>query len=596
MSKKIISVLLAVVMVLAMGTVALVSVSADLADLPEVAEDCYRYYFYLPEDWKNDYAYTAGIYWWEGTGAHAAWPGQEADPADHEGVYYCDVPQDVTTIIWNNFLDGGTDRTLPIYQAAIQTVNIGSEYYDAGESDNYPEGTDSFDGMIYVTDNEKIDINPFSGKMTVGGEWYYYYGNGEYGFTPVRGDGEIFTDDVTNKDVTRPTESPTDPSVSGATGTTDTEPTETTAEATTAEVTTAEVTTAEVTTAEVTTTVTTTAEASEVTPGVQYDTIITAGGKTYGANIGDTVTYTMDVQAARLFENIQALVTYDSTMLNVVRHTSDDPDVEDWEVEGPIACPNLDGVIFNAGVDGVVKMNASKVSGYNFKEEKNLVTLQFNVVAAGETSIDSIIEEMTIKGGDESYFANGQQVITDGISITEALDAEPYNPTVEPSTTKTEPTETTAKTEPTETTAKTEPTETTAKTEPTETTAKTEPTETTAKTEPTETTAKTEPTTAKPEPTTAKPEPTTAKPEPTTAKPEPTTAKAEPTTAKGEVTTATGDATTVTASADASAATGTTGNAGGTSNTGAATYIYVAIAVLTMAAFAVVVLRKRANG
>ena len=69
MSKKIISVLLALVMVLAMGTVALVSVSADLATLPEVAEGCNRYFFYMPPQWYNDYAETAGIYWWENTGA-----------------------------------------------------------------------------------------------------------------------------------------------------------------------------------------------------------------------------------------------------------------------------------------------------------------------------------------------------------------------------------------------------------------------------------------------------------------------------------------------------------------------------------------------
>ena len=201
MSKKILSIVLALVMVLAMSTVALVSVSADLADLPEKAEGTKRYFFYMPEQWKNDYAYTAGIYWWEGTDACSAWPGYEATPADVDGVYYYDVPADVTTIIWNNYLDGGTDMTLPIYQAAVQTKNIGSEYYEPGESDNYPDGLDDvigFDGMIYVTDFSKTEISDYSGKMTYAGEWCYYYGNGEYGFSPVEGDGEVFTDPAFN--------------------------------------------------------------------------------------------------------------------------------------------------------------------------------------------------------------------------------------------------------------------------------------------------------------------------------------------------------------------------------------------------------------
>ena len=183
MSKKILSVLLAVVMVLAMGTVAMVSASAQIDSLPAVADGCYRYYFYMPSQWINDYTQTAGIYWWEGTGACDAWPGYEANPTGFETeygkVYYYDVPTDVTTVVWNNFLDGGTDTTLDIYRAAFQTCNVGSEYYDVDECTYIPEGTDDFNGMIYVTDFKQTDENPLSGKMTFAGCWCYYYGNGE---------------------------------------------------------------------------------------------------------------------------------------------------------------------------------------------------------------------------------------------------------------------------------------------------------------------------------------------------------------------------------------------------------------------------------
>ena len=186
MSKKLMSVILVAVLVLSMGTMAMASVSAD--ELPAKADGYNRYYFYMPESWLNEHATTAGIYWWEGTDACSSWPGYVANPTDVEGVYYYDVNQDVTTIIWNNAIDGGTDPEAPIYTAAYQTKNIGSEYYDAGESDNYPDGTPNFDEMIYVVDESKTDVNEFSGKSTFAGEWFYYYGNGEYGFTPEKGD------------------------------------------------------------------------------------------------------------------------------------------------------------------------------------------------------------------------------------------------------------------------------------------------------------------------------------------------------------------------------------------------------------------------
>ncbi len=176
----------------------------------------------------------------------------------------------------------------------------------------------------------------------------------------------------------------------------------------------------------------------ESTPAEEGTAVILNGAETAVA-VGDVITYTVDLTAARLFENIQAIVSYDATKLQLTRYESEDPDVEDWEVEGPIACPNLDGVIYNAGVENQVKFNASKVAGYNFKEGANLVTLEFTVIAEGTSEIDLVIEEMTIKGGEESYFTDGAQVITDGITVTEALNAPEVTT---PSTSETIPSET----------------------------------------------------------------------------------------------------------------------------------------------------------
>ena len=186
MSKKLMSVILVAVLVLSMGTVAMASVSA--AELPAKEDGYNRYYFYMPESWYNEYATTAGIYWWEGTNACSTWPGYVANETDVPGVYYYDVCEDVTTIIWNNAIDGGMDQEADIYTLAVQTKNIGSEYYDVDESVNYPEGTPNFDEMIYVVDNSMTEINEYNGKMVYAGEWFYYYGNGEYGYTPEKGD------------------------------------------------------------------------------------------------------------------------------------------------------------------------------------------------------------------------------------------------------------------------------------------------------------------------------------------------------------------------------------------------------------------------
>lgn len=141
---------------------------------------------------------TAGIYWWDsGVADPAAWVGYLPSGVDEDDpyVFYADVPQAVTTIIWNNAVDGGMDSSLPIYYCAAQSINIPCEYYDPGESENYPDGTESFDNMIFVIDPDQISINDLSLKQTCGGEWYYYYGNGCYGFTKDGTEANCLRDD-----------------------------------------------------------------------------------------------------------------------------------------------------------------------------------------------------------------------------------------------------------------------------------------------------------------------------------------------------------------------------------------------------------------
>lgn len=159
-------------------------------DNPAPKLETNRYYFYMPNDWENKLTKDAGIYWWEGTNSCNSWPGYKAKRTNVDGLFYYDVPKDVTTIIWNNHINGGTNPETEIYKLSRYSKNVGSEYYEKGESQLYPDGLANFDEMVYVIDYDKTDYNSF--EVSLVGEWYYYYGEGEYGPTPEKGD-VIFT-------------------------------------------------------------------------------------------------------------------------------------------------------------------------------------------------------------------------------------------------------------------------------------------------------------------------------------------------------------------------------------------------------------------
>ncbi len=169
--------------------------------VPSEGTETNTVYFYMPDDWYNEHTDTAGVYWWEGTDACPSWQEMYAmNPTETEDIYSIEVPADVVKIIFNNYVDGGEDSNAPIYSKAQQTTDIVANPYPEDESwvyypetDEYPadsdlytEGLASVDGMIYVIDEWKIPESPISSKLSYRGEWYYYYGNGEYGLTPEK--------------------------------------------------------------------------------------------------------------------------------------------------------------------------------------------------------------------------------------------------------------------------------------------------------------------------------------------------------------------------------------------------------------------------
>lgn len=274
MKKKLLSVLLAGSVVASM---AVTSLSASATVLPDgtyepgenVTCGTYKYYLAMPKDWYSPNTDTAGLYWWGGTDACGAmdgsggsvqWPGYKAKKGDVEDVFYLDVPQDVMTVVWSNYLDGGMDESLPIYLEAKQARDAKVEGYADGDCDsgiydtdwyeemyesitgdkkalgkfadnfffdleNYDEEsaeslTFKMDNMIYVVDQTKTSEN-VNHKKTYVGEWYFYYGNGEYGTYPTKEESVQkgtfgLVSEVVKPIETQPTD-PTDPSATGST-------------------------------------------------------------------------------------------------------------------------------------------------------------------------------------------------------------------------------------------------------------------------------------------------------------------------------------------------------------------------------------------
>ena len=185
--KKFLSIALAGTMAASMLAVSAMSVSADeLAPggfgslgeyTPGANVKTNHLMFAMPGAWQNDTTknekcgQAAGIYWWSGfdtpdniAGGHG-WPGYKAvKETGEEGIdnlWGIDVPTygngevgNATQIIWNNYLDGGTQTDPaknPFYAASLQTVDEAGQYYDRMEH-AYPEHTyDILFRYIYKT-------------------------------------------------------------------------------------------------------------------------------------------------------------------------------------------------------------------------------------------------------------------------------------------------------------------------------------------------------------------------------------------------------------------------------------------------------------
>lgn len=165
---------------------------------------------------------------------------------------------------------------------------------------------------------------------------------------------------------------------------------------------------------------------------------ITVADKTYTAQVGDKVTYTLELKAQEQFENIQLILSYGKDNLDVAL-----PKDSDGETICEEVVPNLVAPYVNAGY-GKVKMNASNNSQYtkfDFREKKVLLTMDFMVTHSGKTEIVKYIDEILIssekfEGGwidgvyhneytTYRYYYQGDKQIIEGIEFEEYLTVTP---------------------------------------------------------------------------------------------------------------------------------------------------------------------------
>lgn len=419
--RKLTSVLLVLLLVVSMCCVAATNVAAQgAADLPPHSEDTYRYYFLAPDEWLETNG-VAGIYYWPPE--VGAWPGVEANKVDgYDNLFYYDVPKEVPTIIWNAFVDAGTaENPTPDAPYAFQTFNLGVEYLEKGEDPKWPNGRDSYDGLLYVIDMEAApEFNEYGGATQWVGEWC--------DFDPATGkiDNNMTIEEYIETmyapfhptQPERPTTAPTDPSSEPTsqptTGPTDvTEPSsETTAP---------------------------TAPSTAPTDKPTTPSALTINGKT--VYTGDQITYTAYLKANEISAGLNVHVNYDGDLLKV----SDETKALKKKDVIPVAYTGSSVLNFEPiDKSSQVLFNSNDIDeGYDFTGDNAiLITLKFDVIGtSGSGKITTeLVEFLGMTDKDNQNFPITDYVLTDETIVPDHPD-QPTQPSSQPTQPSSQPTQ-----------------------------------------------------------------------------------------------------------------------------------------------------------
>ena len=238
--KKLTSLFLALTLVILMAALSVGNTSAAVDEngyyVPEEGESTNRYYFAMPNTWRNKYTDTAGVYFMptaetcgfvEGK-EPISWPGYKAYFDGYKSyaysIYYVDCPTDIEFIVWNNYIKSGATDDTAMSDAEKQSDGVNTEFcslydYDIYDTEWFAEMEESyngdkkalgsyadnffydeeygsgfsfnFDNMIYVVpQNADSENSSVTGIETYKGNWYFFYGEDEYGTYPTREESE----------------------------------------------------------------------------------------------------------------------------------------------------------------------------------------------------------------------------------------------------------------------------------------------------------------------------------------------------------------------------------------------------------------------
>lgn len=132
---------------------------------------------------------------------------------------------------------------------------------------------------------------------------------------------------------------------------------------------------------------------------------VTVGSKGYTAELGETFTYVCKLKTPKKIEDIQATLTYDSAMLELI------------DVKFPVMG---DTPIYNTNLYNEIKFNAINLRGFDFTKENDLVTVEFKVIKKGGTAIATAIEVMSEVGTGNAYVNN--YIFAEGVAVKETIE------------------------------------------------------------------------------------------------------------------------------------------------------------------------------
>lgn len=209
MIKKITSAFIAITMLFSLAILPQTSASAINVTAtyysPDEDVDYIKLYFYMPKLWSSEYSDTAGVIWARGTGALSTWQTMyKMYETETENIFYFYLPTDVDCFVITNLLDILTHSASALRPYAFQSTEIyvtkdydGYCYKKEDKNIVYHYGlkTEDLDGKIFVFNPDKSLDSIMYGHETYDGEFFEYYGNGEYGISTEYGKSPIHNEE-----------------------------------------------------------------------------------------------------------------------------------------------------------------------------------------------------------------------------------------------------------------------------------------------------------------------------------------------------------------------------------------------------------------